>query len=294
MDENERMNLEAGWYARKNEDDPREKIIRANNPNPYRDKAEEKLKNMIKEIEIKGVKPVNKDIAEALPIGASVNGVTKAKELTHYEEKTKEQEQEETKKCLLTDDCLLTKEQEEELKEKFIQEKTDEIMNAIKELSKGYMPKENLDVSKKISEEDMFEIARKIFGIEKQPSRLEKFKKFLQACQKVAEEREQDKKEYVAPECEVKKDAGRLYFDGILDELKDLHARKNNDYGNAAHESYKEFGLISYVIRLNDKMKRLKSLTKPGVEQEVKSESIEDTLMDLAAYAIMAIESLRS
>ena len=73
-----------------------------------------------------------------------------------------------------------------------------------------------------------------------------------------------------------------------------LHAKKNHDYGNAAHESYKEFGLISYVIRLNDKMKRLKSLTKPGVEQEVKSESIEDTLMDLAAYAIMAIESVRA
>ena len=83
-------------------------------------------------------------------------------------------------------------------------------------------------------------------------------------------------------------------FDGICKDLMALHARKNNDYGNAAHESYKEFGLISYVIRLNDKMKRLKSLTKPGAEQEVKSESIEDTLMDLAAYAIMAIESLRS
>ena len=70
--------------------------------------------------------------------------------------------------------------------------------------------------------------------------------------------------------------------------------RKNKDYGNAADASYREFGLISYVIRLNDKMKRLKSLTKPGAEQKVKSESIEDTLMDLAAYAIMAIESMRS
>ena len=83
-------------------------------------------------------------------------------------------------------------------------------------------------------------------------------------------------------------------FNGICRDLMALHARKNNDYGNAAHESYKEFGLISYVIRLNDKMKRLKSLTKPGSKQEVKSESIEDTLMDLAAYSIMAIESLRS
>jgi len=103
------------------------------------------------------------------------------------------------------------------------------------------------------------------------------------------------KEEYVVPEC---KTTGEPlipgYFDGICQDLMALHARKNKDYGNAAHESYKEFGLISYVIRLNDKMKRLKSLTKPGVEQEVKTESIEDTLMDLAAYAIMAIESLRS
>lgn len=254
---------------------------------------------MIKEIEIKGVSPKKKtptDIVDSLPVGSTVNGVTKAKEFTEYEEKTEEQEQsDESRKWVPTDDCLITKEQEEELKERFIQEKTDEIMNAIKELSKGYMPKENLDVSKKISEEDMFDIARKIFGIEKQPSRLEKFKKFVQACQKAAEEREQGgKNEYVAPECEVKHDAVPGNFDGILDELKDLHARKNNDYGNAAHESFKEFGIISYVIRLNDKMKRLKSLTNPEVEQKVADEKIEDTLMDLAAYAIMAIESLRS
>jgi hypothetical protein len=96
---------------------------------------------------------------------------------------------------------------------------------------------------------------------------------------------------------ETKKDNDAVVpgdFDGICRDLMALHARKNKDYGNAADASYREFGLVSYVIRLNDKMNRLKSLTKPGVEQEVKSESIEDTLMDLAAYAIMAIESLRS
>lgn len=103
------------------------------------------------------------------------------------------------------------------------------------------------------------------------------------------------KAEYVAPECNIdEKCAVPGDFDGICRDLMALHARKNKDYGNAAHESYKEFGLISYVIRLNDKMKRLKSLTKPGAEIGVKGESIEDTLMDLAAYAIMAIESLRS
>ena len=274
---------------------------------------------MIKEIEIKGVSPKKKtptDIVDSLPVGSTVNGVTKAKEFTEYEEKTEEQEQEESRKWVLTDDDILTKEQEEELKERFIQEKTDEIMNAIKELSKGYMPKENVDVTKKVSEEDMFDIARKIFGIEKNPSRLEKFKKFVQACQKAAEEREQNenkKEKYTAPECKVvdgvikfsKPDDGmELGLDGaneprrnksfetIALELIDLHNRKNNDYGNAAHQSYKEFGIISYVIRLNDKLNRLKSLTKPGATMKVQDESIIDTLKDLAAYAIMAIESL--
>ena len=42
------------------------------------------------------------------------------------------------------------------------------------------------------------------------------------------------------------------------------------------------------------KMNRLETLTNPDVEQKVEGEKIEDTLMDLAAYAIMAIESLRN
>ena len=269
--------------------DPRDHIIRQNNPNPYRDKAEEKLKNMIKEIEIKDVKPVNKDIAEALPIGATVNGVTKAKELTHYEEKTEEQEQAETKKCLLTDDCILTKEQEDKIKEKLVQDKTDEIMKQIQDLSKEYVPGADINKKEFISEKDMIKIVAKLFGIDLDApkTRYGKFKKAFEGVTK--------NKEYVSPECKIVEE-GVIPgdFDGICRDLMALHARKNNDYGNAAHESYKEFGLISYVIRLNDKMKRLKTLTKPGIAQKVTSESIEDTLMDLAAYAIMAIESMRT
>jgi hypothetical protein len=81
-------------------------------------------------------------------------------------------------------------------------------------------------------------------------------------------------------------------FDSIAQEICDLHRKKNSDYGDAAYESYKEFGITSYVIRLGDKYRRLQSLTTPGKEQQVKSESIQDTLMDLAAYAIMAIEAI--
>lgn len=108
----------------------------------------------------------------------------------------------------------------------------------------------------------------------------------------------QDKKvPYVAPECTCATDLtptkeANLTFEEIANELIRLHKRKNNDYGDAAHESFKEFGLISYIIRLNDKLSRLKSLTKPDTKQMVGDESIIDTLKDLAAYAIMAIESL--
>ena len=83
-------------------------------------------------------------------------------------------------------------------------------------------------------------------------------------------------------------------FNAIAQDIMELHRKKNSDYGNAAHESYKEFGITSYVIRLSDKMRRLKHLTDPDTVQEIKEESVIDTLMDLAAYSIMAIESLKS
>jgi hypothetical protein len=110
----------------------------------------------------------------------------------------------------------------------------------------------------------------------------------------------QDKKEaYVKPLCKVNFEPGEqppvyteISFEDIAKDLIELHRKKNSDYGNAAHESYKEFGITSYVIRLNDKLSRLKALTKPGATMKVQDESIIDTLKDLAAYAIMAIESL--
>lgn len=79
-------------------------------------------------------------------------------------------------------------------------------------------------------------------------------------------------------------------FDRILGEMAELHARKNADYGNAFADSFSEFGIVSAVIRLNDKINRLKSLTKQ--DAQVKDESIRDTLIDLACYAVMAIKEL--
>ena len=77
----------------------------------------------------------------------------------------------------------------------------------------------------------------------------------------------------------------------ICDSLNDLYKAKNADYGDSFSKSYKEYGLTMSCIRLEDKLNRLKSLNKNGNAQ-VKDESIQDTLMDLANYAIMTILEL--
>ena len=77
----------------------------------------------------------------------------------------------------------------------------------------------------------------------------------------------------------------------ICDGLTELYARKTHDYGDSFHQTFTEEGMAMPRIRLGDKLARFKSLTKSGV-QEVKDESIRDTLIDLANYAIMTVLEL--
>lgn len=74
----------------------------------------------------------------------------------------------------------------------------------------------------------------------------------------------------------------------ICDELNVLYAKKNHDYGDSFHLSYLEEGMAMPRIRLGDKLNRFKALSHNG-NQEVNDESIRDTLIDLANYAIMTI-----
>ena len=75
---------------------------------------------------------------------------------------------------------------------------------------------------------------------------------------------------------------------GICTEMNALYAKKNRDYGDSFHISFQEEGMAMARIRLGDKLNRFKTLTKKD-GQEVKDESIRDTLIDLANYAIMTI-----
>lgn len=82
-------------------------------------------------------------------------------------------------------------------------------------------------------------------------------------------------------------------FDSVLDEMKELHAKKNKDYGDSFHKSFVEFGPTAGIVRLNDKMERAKSLVKNG-KSEVKDESLLDSLEDLACYAVMLYVELKN
>lgn len=79
-------------------------------------------------------------------------------------------------------------------------------------------------------------------------------------------------------------------FKQIANGLTELYERKNADYGNSFSKSYEEFGLTSPVIRLSDKVERLKTLSKQ--EAKVKDESIQDTVMDIAVYAMLTLMEL--
>lgn len=76
----------------------------------------------------------------------------------------------------------------------------------------------------------------------------------------------------------------------ILDEIHDLYKRKNHDYGDSFHQTFLEEGYAMSRIRLSDKLGRFKTLSKVKADgAQVKDESLRDTLIDMANYAIMTV-----
>ena len=77
----------------------------------------------------------------------------------------------------------------------------------------------------------------------------------------------------------------------VCKEIHKLYVDKNRDYGDSFHQTFVEEGMAMPRIRLGDKFGRFKTLTLSNV-QHVKDESIRDTLMDLANYALMTVVEL--
>lgn len=87
---------------------------------------------------------------------------------------------------------------------------------------------------------------------------------------------------------------GHPEFYRILDEMGALHERKTADYGLGADvlancRSSQDFGIPAWLgvaVRMNDKMTRIKALAQKG---ELKNEPVEDSFLDIACYAIIAL-----
>lgn len=77
--------------------------------------------------------------------------------------------------------------------------------------------------------------------------------------------------------------------ENLCNELHDLYVSKNEDYGDSFRKVRNMFP-TAILIRLHDKLNRLESLLgKEESERKVKDESIDDTLMDIANYALLEL-----
>ena len=82
-------------------------------------------------------------------------------------------------------------------------------------------------------------------------------------------------------------------FKSIVTQMFDTYKRKNKDYGASFDELFDEYGMTSALLRIKDKYNRLKAINDNG-QIEVKDESVEDTLLDMANYAILTVIKLRN
>ena len=83
-------------------------------------------------------------------------------------------------------------------------------------------------------------------------------------------------------------------FSQILKEMQAMHDKKQADYGKTgdpfanvrASEDFGIEGWVGCMTRANDKMRRLQAAARG---QNLKNESIEDSLLDLATYTVIAL-----
>ena len=83
-------------------------------------------------------------------------------------------------------------------------------------------------------------------------------------------------------------------FHALLKQIGDLHDTKQADYGRTGDpfanvRASADFGVPPWVgcmIRANDKMRRIQTFAQTAT---LKNESVIDSLMDLAAYSVIAL-----
>lgn len=81
------------------------------------------------------------------------------------------------------------------------------------------------------------------------------------------------------------------HFVKITEEMFATTKAKNNDYGGAddPFKNFREFGELGILVRMSDKFARLKTALLEKRDLAVTSETIDDTIMDLANYAAILL-----
>ncbi len=114
----------------------------------------------------------------------------------------------------------------------------------------------------------------------------------------MAEKGNEEKKEPIkrVPFSELTCFHGHPGFYMLLDQMANLHSRKNHDYAGSDDPLKNFYECVDMdvtpfqgvMVRMSDKWSRIKSFMRQGI-LEVKDESIEDTLIDMAVYSLLAI-----
>ena len=85
------------------------------------------------------------------------------------------------------------------------------------------------------------------------------------------------------------RDADTERFINIQREQLELFIKKNLDYG----DSYKDYGVVGVLVRMTDKINRLKKVSRTTIDLGVPSETLKDTLQDLSIYAILGLMEIQ-
>lgn len=88
-------------------------------------------------------------------------------------------------------------------------------------------------------------------------------------------------------------DTHKATFESVLDEMKELHAKKNACYGDAAHVNFLKYGPVASLSRLSEKMQRAEHILLSG-KCEVKDEPLTQTLIDMAITSAMLYMELKN
>ena len=76
-------------------------------------------------------------------------------------------------------------------------------------------------------------------------------------------------------------------FKDITNAMLVMYTEKNEKYGNSWEETLDEFGYLPYIVRMNEKLKRAKTIVT--FDEEGETETLEDILIDISIYSVLTL-----